>query len=281
MATQDETESPRAEEAAGTRQANAVPERKVPVEPERSAPAERVPAGKAPAESIPPQKAEQSAGVPAASAEPAAAVSEPSRGPVPERERSVSAPAEKSLEKPVERPVEKGGTPPAPEARDEPVAAADTPAEAKTGEGKPAEERNGRQDRAREKPPGDRPDRRPERPRPQGAKGLLLGEVQERAYQADSLLRTHLTGTTGLLFTNSGEQYVLDWTSEKPEVRQGAAENPDCVIRMSEQNLLKIASGDLNPQIGMLSDKIKVEGKLSFAVYFFNLVVPRGAAERG
>jgi hypothetical protein len=54
-----------------------------------------------------------------------------------------------------------------------------------------------------------------------------------------------------------------------------ASATPDCVIRINQTNLLKIAAGDLNPQVAMLSSKIKVSGRASLAIYFFNLVAPR------
>ena len=78
----------------------------------------------------------------------------------------------------------------------------------------------------------------------------------------------------------NGKRFGLDWRQADLVVAplegdlsgHGA---PDCTIRLSEDNLLRVASGDLNPQVGMLSDKIRVTGKVSFAVYFFNLIAPR------
>ncbi|MFM1847500.1 MAG: sterol transfer family, partial [Pseudomonadota bacterium] len=80
-----------------------------------------------------------------------------------------------------------------------------------------------------------------------------------------------------------GKKYGFDWRQDDLVVvpLQGDLKGvgaADCSIRLSEDSLLRVASGDLNPQVGMLSDKIKVQGKVSFAVYFFNLVAPRGNA---
>jgi putative sterol carrier protein len=89
-------------------------------------------------------------------------------------------------------------------------------------------------------------------------------------------LKIQLTGVVAVVLSSCGETFLFDWMGERLQLRAGPMENPDCIIHLTEQNLLQVASGDLNPQLGMLSDKIRVEGKLSFAVYFFNLVVPRG-----
>jgi putative sterol carrier protein len=49
----------------------------------------------------------------------------------------------------------------------------------------------------------------------------------------------------------------------------------DSIISLTEQNLMAVRSGDLNPQVAMLADKIKVKGKIGPAVYLFNLIAPR------
>jgi len=121
------------------------------------------------------------------------------------------------------------------------------------------------------------PSPRPAPRRPGSSRQLLMQELPEKAAGVSTLLRSHLMGEIGVHLTDRGDHYIVDWISEKIQVKPQRPESPDCMIHLTEQNLLKIASGDLNPQIGMLSDKIKVEGKLSFAVYFFNLLVPKGA----
>jgi hypothetical protein len=49
----------------------------------------------------------------------------------------------------------------------------------------------------------------------------------------------------------------------------------DCTIQLSEHTLLRIAAGELNAQVAMISDKVKVRGTSGLAVYFFNLIAPR------
>ena len=72
------------------------------------------------------------------------------------------------------------------------------------------------------------------------------------------------------------EKYLFDWSAEGIKSSRTEAAESDCKITLSEDNLLRIAWGDLNPQLAMLSDKVKVTGQLSLAIYVFNLIAPRG-----
>jgi putative sterol carrier protein len=105
------------------------------------------------------------------------------------------------------------------------------------------------------------------------AKELILDELPLRAKEASPKLKDCLVGSVAIKLKERGEQYQVLWNADGFQVSEGAGA-ADCTIHLSEQHLLKIASGDLNPQIAMLSDKIFVEGKLSLGVYFFNLVAP-------
>jgi putative sterol carrier protein len=106
------------------------------------------------------------------------------------------------------------------------------------------------------------------------ARELMTDELQTRASQSSDRLRACLTGSIIVKLRERSEKYLFDWTGNIPKAEATEKTEGDCVINVSESNLLKIASGDLNPQIGMLSDKISVQGKLSLAVYFFNLIAP-------
>lgn len=108
------------------------------------------------------------------------------------------------------------------------------------------------------------------------AKELLLDEVRARALRAvNPKLRSHLTGRVIVQTDNDHKRYLFDWSSEQVTVEETDAQEAECIINVTEDSLLKIAAGDLNPQIGMLCDKIKVKGQLGMAIYFFNLVAPR------
>lgn len=134
----------------------------------------------------------------------------------------------------------------------------------------------------REVAPRGRPQPRPQPERrraPANADELMLEELKARAQRAGPRLRECLLGTLLIELTN-GKKYGFDWRQGELVVAplQGDLSGvgpADCTIRISEDHLMRVANGDLNPQVGMLSDKIKVIGKVSFAVYFFNLVAPR------
>ena len=116
----------------------------------------------------------------------------------------------------------------------------------------------------------------------------LAEDVRKRAGIAGSKLMMHLTGGITVELERSGGKLQFDWrsSSSSANLSSGSASGsgtsgstsitPDqCNIRISDENLMRIASGDLNPQLAMLSDKIRVDGKHSLAMYFFNLVAPR------
>jgi SCP-2 sterol transfer family len=121
----------------------------------------------------------------------------------------------------------------------------------------------------------------------QNGKDVLCDELPNRASRAKLRLKPHLTCVLAVELTSSGEKFVFDWKGDEPTVApvSGAltvnAENPgeatvvDSIISLSEQNLMAVRSGDLNPQVAMLGDKIKVKGKVGPAVYLFNLIAPR------
>jgi len=121
----------------------------------------------------------------------------------------------------------------------------------------------------------------------QNGRDVLCEELPSRAARAKLRLKPHLTCVLALELSSSGERFIFDWKGEEPNVAPATgaltvnAENPgdatlvDAIISITEQNLMAVRSGDLNPQVAMLSDKIKVKGKIGPAVYLFNLIAPR------
>ena len=108
------------------------------------------------------------------------------------------------------------------------------------------------------------------------AQELLTAEIPARVGYVDAKLRSNLVGSIVINLRDSGEKFLFDWTTEELKTGPAAANGTsDCAIHLSGASLLKIASGELNPQIAMLSDKVKVEGRVGLAIYFFNLVAPR------
>lgn len=121
----------------------------------------------------------------------------------------------------------------------------------------------------------------------QNGRDVLCEELPDRALRAKLRLKPYLSGAVAVELTNSGERFLFDWRNDDPKVTPltkesavtvGEGSDPsvvDCIVSLSEQNLMAIRSGDLNPQVAMLADKIKVSGKIGPAVYLFNLVAPR------
>jgi hypothetical protein len=121
----------------------------------------------------------------------------------------------------------------------------------------------------------------------QNARDVLCEELPVRAERAKLRLRPQLTGAFLIEVSNTGEKFIFDWRGQEPKVSpvEGAVElatadnadpsKVDSIISVSDQHLMAIRSGDLNPQVAMLADKIRVKGKMGPAVYLFNLVAPR------
>lgn len=121
----------------------------------------------------------------------------------------------------------------------------------------------------------------------QNGRDVLCEELPGRASRAKLRLKPHLTCALVVELVSSGEKFLFDWKGEEPKVTplSGAVAGStpestdpsavDSIISLTEQNLMAVRSGDLNPQVAMLADKIKVKGKIGPAVYLFNLIAPR------
>lgn len=125
------------------------------------------------------------------------------------------------------------------------------------------------------------------------ARDVICEELPERASRAAARLKPFLTGTLVFDFSNTGERFLFDWRGDSPSTKvlsrditvswdesQGyiatdSSVNVDTVVLISESHLMAVRSGALNPQVGMLTDKIRVKGKVGPAVYIFNVVAPR------
>jgi hypothetical protein len=122
---------------------------------------------------------------------------------------------------------------------------------------------------------------------------VVCEELPDRAQRAAVRLKPFLTAAVVFEFTGSGEKYLFDWRGDTPTTKQlpkamvvtfdeeqgyvssESAMNVDTVVCISESHLMAVRSGALNPQVGMLTEKIRVKGKVGPAVYIFNLVAPR------
>lgn len=106
------------------------------------------------------------------------------------------------------------------------------------------------------------------------ARDILVDGVLEKAHRAHPALRAQLRGTVLVKLNGGRERYLIDWRGDSPSAAETGDESADCVISVQEHDLEMIASGSMNPQIAMLSDKISIQGNANFAMYFFNLIAP-------
>lgn len=119
------------------------------------------------------------------------------------------------------------------------------------------------------------------------ARDVLYEEVAYRARRAQIRLRSQLSGCIAVEIKGSQDKFLFDWRTEEPtvtdlkstpQVKRGEetdASMVDCLIRLSESHLFQVRSGELNPQLAMLGEKITVQGRVGLAIYFFNLICPR------
>lgn len=115
---------------------------------------------------------------------------------------------------------------------------------------------------------------------PRTIKEFFEETVFERAKRASPKLRPQILGKVLIDFLDTGKKYLFDWSAETLKVAAADANaahtesNIECKIKLSEKDFMRIAQGDLNPQIGLLSEKISIQGQAGLAIYFFNLVAP-------
>lgn len=129
--------------------------------------------------------------------------------------------------------------------------------------------------RAAEPPAGDSGQRPPH---PRNVEDLLLQTLPWRGRRAGESLRTMLVGTIQIRVRDVPQgNFVVQWNGPDLQVTKGPASGGvDCEIESTAEQLMRLAAGQLNPQIGMLAGKIRVSGKsTSPAIYLFNLLAPQ------
>ena len=132
----------------------------------------------------------------------------------------------------------------------------------------------------------------PSRKRIETSGDVLTEELPYRAEKAAARLKPFLTARVVFEISNTGDKYLFEWTEQGPRVshlgkdaairiegegtvEEEASHRVDTVICLSERSVMAIRSGDLNTQVGMLTDKIRVSGQIAPAVYIFNVIAPR------
>ena len=118
-------------------------------------------------------------------------------------------------------------------------------------------------------------------PHPKNVDDLMLQTLPWRGRKAGESLRTMLAGSIQVRLRDAPQgAFLVQWNGPELQVTKGApATGFECEIESTSDQLMRVAAGHLNPQIGMLAGKIRVTGKnTSPAIYLFNLLAPQ---ERG
>lgn len=58
-----------------------------------------------------------------------------------------------------------------------------------------------------------------------------------------------------------GGQYTVQITDGKVNVSDGLNGAPNCLIRASDENFIKLLHGDLNPMMAVLTGKVKISNQ--------------------
>lgn len=109
---------------------------------------------------------------------------------------------------------------------------------------------------------------------------FLDNELASRLANAPDRLLNQMAGSVLLQLSGLGSYLVNGMSREIRALEDVASvelensEGYDCKVQLSARDFLMISNGKVNPQIAMLSEKVKISGKVSLAVYLFNLIAP-------
>jgi len=70
-------------------------------------------------------------------------------------------------------------------------------------------------------------------------------------------------------FELSGEEsgvYQVTFNGDQVTYSEGAAGDADCTLHLSDQNLVKLIHGELNPTTAFMMGKLKVQGNLGLSL---------------
>jgi putative sterol carrier protein len=81
-----------------------------------------------------------------------------------------------------------------------------------------------------------------------------------------------LNGSIQFYLTGSKDRFFIEGTGTTIAIKDGVVDKPDCLISISARDLQGIIDGNINAQVALISDKVKVEGNTGLAIYAFNLV---------
>lgn len=103
---------------------------------------------------------------------------------------------------------------------------------------------------------------------------VFLVEFPELASRMGSNLKALVAGKVLIELTDQSEGITLDCVTGESAVvtkKELGSTSFDCKLVVSTRHIADVLFGSLNSQVAMLSEKIRVEGQHSLAVYFFNI----------
>ncbi|NLZ38896.1 MAG: SCP2 sterol-binding domain-containing protein [Firmicutes bacterium] len=75
----------------------------------------------------------------------------------------------------------------------------------------------------------------------------------------EAIFELNITGGQAATYQLKIEKRKLAWA-------EGTPYKPSCIIYISDEDFLKIASGELNPKVALLTGRVRIEGDFSQAL---------------